>query len=135
MKLDESIGLVLDCICEKPHINLNELARVLKGKVSRVRLFKVISELKKHGAIHLRRDERHKQKMLVYPSEGIKDAYSRLSTKAITSAVKSEEILDSISEVVLRYKGLLDKLTSVIERWYVHYRASKTISDLLISAF
>lgn len=123
-------GLVIDEVAMNPGLSFNRLAARLRGKISRVKLFRLVKQLKEWGVLVTARDSRHKQRILLSVDKKFLAIFLGLSCN-LEEAAGAESVVRMITGLVRKYNSMLSELERPIEREYARYRLMVQISKLL----
>lgn len=132
MKFEIAHGIVIDEVAKNPGINFNKLANKLKGKISRVKLLKVIKELKNYGILKEIRDKKHKQRLLLNLSETFSTIFFKLTYDIENiNNINKDKISEIIRKLLDRYFIIIAEFKNDFEKKYAHYRLITQISKLV----
>lgn len=125
--------LILDTIASiRRGLGVNELSRILRGKVSKVKLIEEIRRLSKEGLIKIMKDPGHKQRNLIIASEKVLEAFD--SVKINGGAIRDlENLSDKLRNYVLACSSYISTLTDPIVKKYATYRLLKQFSESITS--
>lgn len=126
-------GLIIDVVASFPDgIGVNQLSRKLKGKISRVKLIKEIRKLSKLGLLHISRDLRHKQRLLIRVSERVLHIFKEFSLDPLSLEGKEvHDLSKRIASLISSYLELAGRLKNPYLICYIKYRLVSEFSELI----
>jgi len=127
-------GLIIDIVASFPEgIGVNQLSRKLKGKVSKVKLIKEIKRLSELGLLHITRDLRHKQRLLIKASEQVLQIFKVFSLNNFAKFERQEvEVIGAkIVNLISCYLDWAEKLSDPYLISYIKYRIVSEFSGLI----
>ena len=131
MNLNDDEFEILYTILVSPSISVNQLYRKLKGKVSKVRLLKLLKKLRSLGLIHVIRDPRHKQRIRLFLKEDIQNLAKFLLTKTYT--VNKEGIIKETDRLIKIYIRVASRVKDPLALNFLKKLVLKEIDRLLCS--
>jgi len=127
-------GLIIDIVASFPEgIGVNQLSRKLKGKVSKVKLIKEIRKLSDLGLLHITRDLRHKQRLLIKASEQVLQIFRVFSLNNFAKFERQEvEVISAkIVNLISCYLDWTEKLSDPYLISYLKYKVVSEFSGLI----
>ncbi|RLG41239.1 MAG: hypothetical protein DRO05_04525 [Thermoproteota archaeon] len=127
-------GLIIDIVASFPEgIGVNQLSRKLKGKVSKVKLIKEIKKLSDLGLLHITRDLRHKQRLLIKASEQVLQIFRVFSLNNFAKFERQEvEVISAkIVNLISCYLDWAEKLSDPYLISYLKYKVVSEFSGLI----
>jgi len=131
MDLNDDEFEILYTILVSPSISVNQLYRKLKGKVSKVRLLKILGRLRSLGLIHVIRDPRHKQRIRLFLKEDIQDLAKIFLTR--TYIVTKEGIVEETDRLMKIYIRVASRVKDPLTLNFLKKLVLKEIDKLLCS--
>ena len=131
MDLSDDEFEILYAILVSPSISVNQLYRKLKGKVSKVRLLKLLGKLRSLGLIRAIRDPRHKQRIRLFLKEDIQDLAKIFLTEAYTAT--KESIIEETDRLMKIYVRVAPRVKDPLTLNFLKKLVLKKVDKLLCS--
>lgn len=125
--------LILDTIASvRRGLGVNELSRILRGRISKVKLIEEIKKLNEKGLVVIKKDPKHKQRSLIVVDERILEAFDnvKINEETTRDIVNLSEKLKSYIIVCSNY---ISTLTDPIIKKYATYRLLRQFSELIVN--
>lgn len=123
--------LILDTIASvRRGLGVNELSKMLKGKVSKVKLIEEIRKLSEEGLVRIKKDPRHKQRSLIVVDERILEAFDNVKINGETIR-DVREFSEKLKSYIVACSSYISTLTDPIIKKYATYRLLQQISELM----
>ncbi|MGC9201060.1 MAG: hypothetical protein ACP5HX_00085 [Thermoproteota archaeon] len=125
--------LILDTIASvRRGLGVNELSRMLRGRVSKVKLIEEIRRLSEKGLVRIKKDPRHKQKSLIVADERILEAFDNVKINGET--IKDiGNLSEKLRSYIVACSSYISTLTDPIIKKYATYRLLRQFSELMTS--
>jgi len=122
---------VLYTILISPGISVNQLYNKLRGRISKVKLIRLLRELRKPGLIRAMKDPKHKQKILLFLKDDVQDTARKILTKTYTIA--RNNIVGEIERLTRTYIEIAPKIKNPTMLEFLKKLLLKEIDKLLSS--
>ncbi|MGB9758421.1 MAG: hypothetical protein ACP5KW_00665 [Thermoproteota archaeon] len=125
--------LILDTIASvRRGLGVNELSRMLRGRVSKVKLIEEIRRLSEEGLVRIKKDPRHKQRSLIVADERILEAFDNVKINGET--IKDiGNLSEKLRSYIVACSSYISTLTDPIIKKYATYRLLRQFSELMTS--
>ncbi|MBO3758109.1 MAG: hypothetical protein QXS21_03525 [Thermoproteota archaeon] len=125
--------LILDTIASvKRGLGVNELSRILSGKVSKVKLIEEIKKLREEGLIKVKKDPKHKQRSLIVVDEKILEAFDNVKINGGTVR-DIGNLSEKLRSYIVTCSSYISTITNPIVKKYATYRLLRQFSEIMVS--
>lgn len=123
--------LILDTIASvRRGLGVNELSRMLRGRVSKVKLIEEIRKLSEEGLVRIKKDPRHKQRSLIVVDERVLEAFDNIKINGETIR-DIGNLSEKIKSYIIACSSYISTLTDPIIKKYATYRLLRQFSELM----
>lgn len=119
---------ILYTVLMNPSININRLYKKLRGRVSKNKLIKLTKRLIRIGLIYAVPDKNHKQRLLLFVKEDLKNLADVILNKALK---RSNDVLDSADSLIKNYIKFVNSVSDPLAQWFLKKLLLKILDEIL----
>jgi len=124
--------LLLDVLANvRNGVGVNELYRMLRGRISKVSLIREVRKLYSLGLVKISKSPKHKQKILIFADEKVVEVFEKVRFGSNGMMKDFLSFSDRLKNCISSYYSYISTITNPLIRSYATYRIIKQFSDFI----